>query len=88
MGNITQAVSVAKLPHSFMLQPFASYHWRFRSRNSEHFDAHGPSVGLRASRSGFDVGAAYRWQHYPSLDENTKNLFFYLTWYFARDLKK
>lgn len=76
------------LPGNWMAGPFASYNWRFRTRNADYFDMNGLCAGLRIGNGDVEIGTQYAWRQYPRLDEGSRGLEFFINIYKAWDLKK
>jgi hypothetical protein len=88
LGWVSQAVEWFSLPGDVVFRTLAIYRWRFRSKNEQYFDAHGPGLGIELGHKTVDLGLEYSWQRYPKLNTSTNDWHLYLTWYFGWDLKQ
>ncbi len=88
MGWINQGIDWITVPGGAVLNTYAEYRYRTRSKLEDYYDARGPAVGLEFRKPLFRIGADYYWQYYPVLEERSKDLEFYLTWYVDWDLAK
>lgn len=87
-GWVKQGADWFSFGGGWVLNTFAAYNWRLRSRNRTYYDALGPSLGVNISRGGMDLGLEYLWQRFPKLGVSTKTAGIYLKWYYSWDLKK
>jgi hypothetical protein len=87
-GVLSQGVQWFTLPGDIKFQTYASYSWRFRAKNNDYYDAHGPALGAEFSWKFLNLGWDYEWQKYPSPSPGTdiQNSVVYITWYKRFDL--
>lgn len=88
MGWINQGIDWFTLPGGAVMNTYAEYRYRSRTKLEDYYDARGPAVGIELRKPLFRIGADYYWQHYPVLEERSHELEFYLTWYVDWDWKK
>jgi len=88
MGWINQGIDWTTLPGGFVLNTYAEYRYRARSKLEDYYDVRGPAVGMELKKPLYRIGADYSWQYYPILEERTKGFEFYLTWYIDWDWKR
>ncbi len=86
-GWVKQGVDWVTFPCGAVMGTYASYKWRFRSRNEKYYDAHGPSLGFSLNVKSFDIGAEYAWQYFPRLKTSSNGLLAFVRWYVNWDLK-
>ncbi|MDH3973126.1 MAG: hypothetical protein OEV42_02495 [Deltaproteobacteria bacterium] len=90
MGWIQQGIDWVKLPGNIMVNTYAEYSVRDRTKKEDYYDVRGPSVGLNFEKSYFDLGVNYYWLKYPELERKDKDEEGYevtFGWYYTRDLK-
>jgi hypothetical protein len=88
MGYINQGVDWIKLPGEITFNTFAEFRYRLRDKNNDFYNAYGPAVGVEFKKSFFKLGINYYWEQFPSLDERSNKLQFYLSWFYDWDLKQ
>lgn len=87
-GFVRQGIEWFEFAFDAVFETYASYNWRFRSRNKAFFDALGPSLGARVRWRGIDVGIARHWRRFPELPRRVNDWEAFLSWYTQWDLKR
>jgi len=91
MGWINQGVDWFALPGGVMLNTYAEYRFRQRTKQYEYYNTQGPVAGLELKRSSLHLGVDYYWEKmpdYPGGARQSKNRECYLTGFYDWDLKK
>jgi hypothetical protein len=91
MGWINQGVDWFTLPGEVMVNTYAEYRYRERTRQYEYFNSQGPAVGLEFKKSFLRLGMDYYWEtlpDYPGGAQRSHNREYYLAGYYDWDLKK
>lgn len=89
MGWVNQGIDWITLPGGVVLNTFAEYRYRDRSRQPEYFSAQGPAVGLEFRKSFLRLGASYYREtlpNYPNAPQRSTTRETYLAGYYAWDL--
>ena len=87
IGYLNQGIDWTTLPGGITFNTFAEFRYRLRSRNSDFYNAYGPTVGIELRKSVFKLGADYYWERFPDIPETDDKFQFYLGWYVDWDLK-
>lgn len=89
MGWVNQGIDWITLPGKVTVNTFAEFRYRYRTKNQDFYNAYGPALGLELRRIPFRLGVDYYWEKFPALDQDPNNgkVEYYLTWYYAWDLK-
>lgn len=88
MGWIKLEADVLWLPHDFMVGPYVSYNWRFRTRNADYFNMQGVFSGIAIGNGYLIAGTQYAWRQYPELHRQTHSFEVFISLYKAWDLKR
>ncbi len=81
MGYVSQAVDWAQITDEIVLRTHLTYNWRLRTKNSEFFNMHGPSIGTELVRDAISLGGEYGIQYFPSLQQEISRFQIYLNVY-------
>ncbi len=88
MGWVNQGIDWVELPGEIMVNTYAEYSLRDRTKKETYYDARGPSVGIKFEKSYFNLGAEYYWTDYPKQNERDTGYKYTFGWYYSKDLKK
>lgn len=88
MGYINQGIDWTTLPANVVLNTYAEYRYRSRSKQQDYYNTQGPAVGIEFQKSYFKLGMDYYWERYPELNTTSENRQIYLNWYYYWDLKR
>lgn len=88
MGYINQGIDWTTLPANVVLNTYAEYRYRSRTKQQDYFNTQGPAMGIEFQKSYFKLGMDYYWERYPELGTTSENRQIYLNWYYYWDLKQ
>lgn len=88
MGWINQGVNWFTIPGNIIVNTYAEYRYRGRTKEKLYYNAHGPAVGLEFRKDFLRLGVSYYWEKFPELNERSNAAGYYLTWHYSWDLKK
>lgn len=78
---VNQGIDWVKLPGDIILNTFAEYRYRTRTRERRYFDESGQTLGLELKKSPFRLGAEYSWEKYTEQNKTAITKRAYLAWY-------
>ena len=87
-GWVKQGADWFTLGRGWMLNTYAEYNWRLRTKSRNYYNAFGPSIGIECSKTPVKIGLEYLWQKFPEDHISTRTFDLYLNWYFGWNLKK
>lgn len=87
-GYINQGIDWVKLPGEITFNTFAEFRWRFRSENNEFYNAYSGATGVEFKRAPFRLGINYVWERYPAAGDQSNNMQYYISYYYAWDLNR
>ncbi len=87
IGWINQGIDWFTIPGDIVVNTYAEYRYRGRSKQELYYDAQGPAVGLEFRKSYFRLGVSYYWERFPELGERSNTAEYYFNWYYDWDLK-
>jgi len=86
-GYIKQGVDWITI-HHYQLDTFAALHYRFRTDNSDYYNAFGPALGMELKKGPVNIGVQYYWERFTELHRSNNQLQVFVRWWYGWDLLK
>lgn len=80
-GLVNQGIDWVNLPGDIILNTFAEYRYRSRTRERRYFDESGQTLGFEFKKPPFRLGAEYSWEEYTEQNKTAITKRAYLAWY-------
>ena len=74
--------------HHYQLDTFAALHYRFRTDNSDYYNAFGPALGVELKKGPVNIGVQYYWERFTELHRSNNQLQVFVNWWYGWDLLK